>query len=86
MTPQDIPQKQTQPESMWTLGGVLLGTVVGSIFGDVGFGISIGLIIGSVVTMTLERKRKKRSHSLLILAVGFVAAVCLITIRIVGGK
>ena len=68
---------------VWIPFGMLIGMFVDSYLYDTTIGMSIGLMTGSVVTLIIERKRKK-SASRLSIAVGVLAIVVLAGTEIIG--
>ncbi len=58
-----------------------LGSLVGRFFQDTTFGMLVGLMAGSVVTMLIERKRKKTSR--LVVAVGMLAVVVVMVTEVI---
>jgi len=59
-----------------------VGSLVGRFFHDAIFGMSIGLTAGSVVTMLIERKRKKTT-SRLVIGVGVIAVLVVLVTGVI---
>lgn len=67
---------------VWIPFGILIGLLVDSYLYDTTIGMSIGLMAGSVVTLIIERKRKK-SASRLSIAVGVLAIVVVVATELI---
>ena len=68
---------------VWIPVGMLIGLLVDRYLYDTTIGMSIGLMTGGVVTLIMERKRKK-SASRLSIAVGVLAIVVVVATEIIG--
>jgi len=62
--------------------GMAIGSLIGQLFHDFVFGMSVGLMAGSVVTMLIERNRKK-TPGLLAIAVGALATLTVVILKII---
>ena len=83
MTTEPLARKSvlTDP-TLWIPVGMAVGSLVGSFFHDTTFGLSIGIMAGSVVTMLIERKRKK-TPGRLVIAVGVLAIVVVVVTEVI---
>jgi hypothetical protein len=68
---------------VWIPVGMLIGLLVDRYLYDTTIGMSIGLMTGGVVTLIVERKRKK-SASRLSIAVGVLAIIVVAGTEIIG--
>ena len=67
--------------TLWIPVGMAGGSLVGHIFQDTTFGLSVGLMVGSVITMLIERKRKKTNR--LVVAVSVLGVVVVVVTEII---
>jgi hypothetical protein len=68
---------------VWIPVGMLIGLLVDRYLYDTTIGMSIGLMTGGVVTLIIERKKRK-SSSRLSIAVGVLAIVVVVGTEIIG--